>query len=153
MSLLVWLRGGSKGVNAFEAAILAQVETLLDPAMAERWRRRIAAIDLVQRHGGGQEIYLYQRQRGKVIFPPETAIVDDLRCIDFALVETRSGQAMSRLRATIGLMNGNLASIIFDRPSEHADIADVADLRAEILGPPFRDEDAGDASVDGWPAN
>jgi hypothetical protein len=152
MGLFAWLRGGTHSVNTFEAAILAEVEKLLEPEMASRWRARIDAINLVQRHTGGKDVFLYQSERKQPIFPEKTAIVDDSRLIDFALVETRSsGNAMSRLRATIGLMRGNLASIAFDKPSEHADLADVEDMRARLLGPPFRDPDSESRSADGWP--
>jgi hypothetical protein len=72
--------------------------------------------------------------------------------VDFAIVEARSqNHAPSRLRATISLYKGNMASIEFDRPSEHADLEEVEDFRAYLLGPPFPNSDAKDVSSDGWP--
>jgi len=149
MGFLDWFRAGSRQPNAFEDAILDQVQGLLSPDDARRFALRRKAINLVQRHGGGQEVNLYQRRGGKVVFPPETAVVGDPASIDFAEVETRSQDPMSRLRAVVGLHEGNLASIEFNRPTEHADTARVEEMRARLLGPPFRNPD--DDRGDGWP--
>lgn len=150
MGILDLFRAGARQPDDFENAILDQVQGLLSPDDARRFALRRKAINLVQRHGGGQEVNLYQKSGGKVVFPRETALVDDTASIEFAEVETRSrDDPMSRLRAIIGLHRGNLASIEFNRPTEHADLAHVEEMRARLLGPPFRNAD--DDTGGGWP--
>jgi hypothetical protein len=151
--IINWFRNGDARPNLFEIALLNEVEAILEPAMVARWRKRVAAINLVQRHGGGKEIQFYQRKNRAILFPDESSLFNHEECVDFAVVETRSqNHTPSRLRATISLFKGNMASIEFDRPSEHANLDEVEGFRAYLLGPPFPNSDAKDVSSDGWPA-
>ncbi len=152
MSVLGWLRGGDRRPSDFELALIEAVAGIVPAGDAERIRRRVSAINLVQRHGGGQEVIFYQLRRGKPVFPADTAVLDAPRSIDYALIETRSDEPTSRLRATLGLHRGNVASLEFNRPSKFAQLESVNEMRAHLLGPPFVDPDEAEDAMGGWPA-
>jgi hypothetical protein len=146
-----FFRGHGARLNAYEMAIIEAVARRLDTVGANRIRRRTRAINRVQRLLGGQDITLYQMRGGRPSFPADTAIVDQDGSVRFARAVVRSGDPMSRLRATIYLHDGNLSAVEFDRPSKFASADHIDEIQVTMLGPPFIDIDALEERT-GWPA-
>lgn len=59
-----WLRG-TRSFNSYEMNVLNAVMNCLDTQRAERLRRRINVINLVQRHDEGREIDAYHMKGGR----------------------------------------------------------------------------------------
>jgi hypothetical protein len=145
------LRGFGSRLEPFEMAIVEAAARELDAEAAEKLLRRASSINRVQRLFGGQDTTLYEMHDGRPTFPPQTAIVEHQGSIRFARVEVRAADPRSRLRARLFLHDGNLSAIEFDRPSKFADLSQVQEMRATILGPPFVDPDL-EEDKSGWPA-
>jgi hypothetical protein len=148
--LAVLRRSGSK-LDAYELAIVDAVARELSPADGRKLRERARAINLVQRQNGGQYTNLYQKKGGKVVSSAETTIAGLPRTARFAKVLVKSSDQLSRLQATLYMVNGNPFSIEFDRPTKFADANRIDDIKVTILGPPFTDPDEEEQAAGDWP--
>lgn len=70
------LRGGTTGFNSMEQKILHALMAQIDAGAAEKLRRRIDQIDLVQRHDGGREVNCYKMVNGKAVFDESTRLAN-----------------------------------------------------------------------------
>ncbi len=64
-SIVAFLRKGDSRFSILEAALLDEVERQLDEGRADRLRRRVESINLVQRSDGGREVNAYALKNGK----------------------------------------------------------------------------------------
>lgn len=120
-AILNLLRGYRTRFDAFERAILGGVREALPEHLRAAFDDRLGRINRIQPVVGGQEIILYDHRRGEVRFPESGRIVTTDDSIRIATVDLESDDDLSRLRANIYCGHGMLASITFNKPSEHAD--------------------------------
>ena len=149
--LLSLFRGYSSRLNPYELAIVDAVVEALPPSNGEKLRRYARAVNRVYRHDGGRIIYIYLMLGGKSLSPKETAISGLPRTAKFAKVLVKSSDDLSRLKAVLYLVDGNLFEIEFDRPAKFAEVGSIKATKVTILGPPFFDPDE-QRDVNGdWP--
>ena len=144
-------RGAAPGLDAYELAIVDAVASRLPLGDGQRLRKRARDVNMVQRLFGGMETNLYLKKGGKLLHPPETAITGLPRTARFAKFAVKSSDQLSRLKGTIHLVNGQLFSLEFDRPTKFADARKIDEIQVTILGPPFADPDAEAEAAGDWP--
>ena len=138
MGLFTWLRSqGAGSPTDYDRAVVAALADILPPDMAVKLRRRMDAIDGVERHHKGREVVLHIMDGGDAVFPAHLALFADDRTRRFASIESLSLHPPSRGRAIVCLTNGNLAQIHYDRPTKEADPDKVTEWQTRLLGPPF----------------
>jgi hypothetical protein len=125
------LKGGTRGFNGLERAVLTQASRALPQTLQRRWEQRIEAVNLVQRLDGGREVNCYVMKHGKPAFDDETRIdaAAGEKVLARFVVEGAPGTANS---GNLWLINGNLFSIEFDRPTEHAVFDAVSAVRVQL---------------------
>jgi len=131
-SLQRFFKAGTNGFNDFERLVLSKVVEALPFALQGRLQRRIEAVNLVQRLDGGREVNCFVMQQGKPVLPVETRIdaTAGEKSLAKFVVEGSAGTANS---GQIWLVDGNLFSLEFDQPTEHADANAVAGVRVELV--------------------
>lgn len=139
MKFLRWmaacLRGGSAGFTVLETAILDETARRLDADRADRLRRRIAAVNLVQRPDGGREANAYVLRRGRPTLDPAlrlSAEDGERRLATFSF----RGSDGRRLRGAAWLVDGQMFSLEFNGVTEHILDDPPEDLRVSILAEP-----------------
>jgi len=118
-SITSLLRKGAPGFSVLEAALLDEVERHLDVDRADRLRRRIESINLVQRLDGGREVNAYALKNGKPAFEEATRLIaedDERKLATFSFI----GANQISYEGTAWLVNGQLFSLEFNNPTEHA---------------------------------
>jgi hypothetical protein len=125
-------RGGTTGFNALEKKILNTVMSQLDAGSAEKLRRRIDQVNLVQRHDGGREVNCYQMMNGKPAFDQSTRLTntqDEQVFAEFSFTSMGDASFVGKM----WLVNGVFFSLEFDNPTEHAIDDEVKSLRVELV--------------------
>jgi len=123
--------GGTSGFNDFERFILSDIDRAMPSALQLRFRRRTEAVNLVQRLDGGREVNCFVMRHGRPVLEPETRIdaaIGEKSLAKF-VVEGPPGTANT---GQAWLVDGNLFSIEFDQPTEHADPTAVACVRVDL---------------------
>lgn len=129
-------RRGTPGFTDFESKVLAALADALTPAEMERLRERVKRINLVQRLDGGREVNAFAMQGGKPVLSEDTRL--DLSTGERPLAQiTIEGAPGTANMARVWLVDGNLFSIEFDDPTEHADVAAITSMHVT------RESDAG----------
>jgi hypothetical protein len=125
------LKGGTRGFSGLERAVLTQASRALPQTLQRRWEQRIESVNLVQRFDGGREVNCYVMKHGKPVLDDDTRIDDAAgeKVLARFVVEGAPGTANS---GNLWLVNGNLFSIEFDRPTEHAVLDAVTDVRVQL---------------------
>ncbi len=125
------VRAGTNGFNDFEFLVLREVVAALPSDLHRRMRERIEAINLVQRLDGGREINCFAIRKGKPVLPNETRIdaTDGEKSLAKFVVVGSMGTANS---GQIWLVDGNLFSLEFDQPTEHANASAVACVNVKL---------------------
>lgn len=118
-AIRAWLRGGTSGLCPLEAAILEEAARQLDPERAERLRRRVASINLVQRSDGGREVNTYVIKSGKPSFDDSTRISEDKKVRKFAKFQIVGANKVP-YKGSLWSVNGQFFSLNFDKATEHA---------------------------------
>jgi hypothetical protein len=136
-AILNLLRGYTLSFTDYERAVLEAVARELSGPLRARLARRIAAIKKVQRHDGGREVLAYQKMKGTIVFPDETRLTDENGSVMLASFAVRARSPMSALGGKVWVYNGNLASIDFNKPTEHAEVADIERIDVKV-GKAFR---------------
>ena len=149
--LIDGLRGHSSRLDPYELAIVDAVADRLSADDGAKLRKRARDINMVQRLLGGQETNFYEKRGGKLLQPSDTAIAGLPRTARFARILVKSADPLSRLKATMYLVEGRLFSLEFDKPTKFADASRIEDIAVTILGPPFADPDAEQARAGDWP--
>lgn len=130
-SLQRLFKAGTGGFNDFERVVLNRVVAALPRALQGRLQQRIEAVNLVQRLDGGREVNCFVMQQGKPVLQVGTRI--DATAGEKALakfvVDGPSGTANT---GQVWLVDGNLFSLEFDRPTEHADPSAVRNVRVDL---------------------
>lgn len=132
MAIINMLRGYRGSFNALECAILDELQRAIPEHVRRAFAQRLISINMVQPILGGQEINLYERRNGKILFGSEGRVVSTDASILIATVELHSADEMSCLTASLFCGNGVLTSLEFNRPSEHADIEKVSAMSVFI---------------------
>ncbi len=126
------LRGYRRSFNALERAILGEVQRAIPEHVRQAFAQRLIDINMVQPILGGQEINLYERRNGNVLFGNEGRVLSTDASILIATVELHSTDEMSCRTASLFCGNGVLTSLEFNLPSEHADIEKVSAMSVSI---------------------
>lgn len=124
-SLFALLRGYTTSFNDFEMAILHAAGLYLSEPLQARLAQRVGAIRRVHRLDGGREVIGYEKRNGKVVFPDETRVTGADGSVKLASFTVHAHSSMSRVKGTIWLNRGNLASLEFSLPTEHARAEDI----------------------------
>lgn len=132
MAIINLLRGYRRSFNALERAILDEVQKAIPEHVRQAFAQRLISINMVQPILGGQEINLYERRNGKILFGSDGRLVSADASILIATVELRSADEISCLTARLFCGNGVLTSLEFNLPSEHADIEKVSAMTVSI---------------------
>lgn len=126
------LRGYRRVFLPLEAGILAEVRSSLPEQVHPAFDDRLARINMIQPLLGGQEVNLYERRKGEVLFPASSRILSTDDSVRIATVELSSSDPMSRLKVRLHCGRGVLTSLEFDRPSEHAELENVTAMKVRI---------------------
>lgn len=136
LALLNLLRGYTTSFNEYENAILGAVAHNLPPHLCARFTKRISALRIIQRHGGGQEVIGYQKMKGKIVFPEETRLARDDGDLVLASFRVLAKSPMTALTGKLWLGQGNFCIMEFNKPSEHAEVEEIEGIEVE-MGPAF----------------
>ena len=121
-------RRGTPGFTEFESKVLSALSDVLTPTEMERLHERVKRINLVQRLDGGREVNAFAMQGGKPVLDEDTRL--DASTGEKALAKiTIEGPAGTANAAQVWLVDGNLFSIEFDDPTEHADASGISSIR------------------------
>jgi hypothetical protein len=121
-------RRGTSGFTEFESKVLSALSDVLTPTEMERLHERVKRINLVQRLDGGREVNAFAMQGGKPVLDEDTRL--DSSTGEKALAQiTIEGIAGTANKARVWLVDGNLFSIEFDDPTEHADTSGISSIR------------------------
>lgn len=129
--IIAFLRKGDSGFSLLEIELLGEVERHLDGDRANKLRRRVASINLVQRLDGGREVNAYALKNGKPAFDEATRLIaeDDVRKLaTFSFF----GANQIIYEGSIWLVNGQLFSLEFNNPTEHALDDYPADMKLSV---------------------
>lgn len=118
-SITAFLRKGDSGFSVLEAALLDEIKLQLDADRAERLRRRVESINLVQRLDGGREVNAYALENGKPVFDESVRLIADDEARKLATFSFVGGNEVAYI-GVAWLVNGQLFSLEFDNPTEHA---------------------------------
>lgn len=135
MSIFSWvgraLRSGSRGFSEYERLVLDAVAEHLPPGIAERFVRRVQAVNLVQRLDGGREVNCYAMQNGRAVLDSGTRV--DASTGERILARFRiDGTPQASNAGQVWLVDGNLFSIEFRDATEHAESSQVTAIAVEI---------------------
>lgn len=145
-----FFRGGDWGLDPYELAVIDALSRQVRADDGERLRTQARAINFVQRLDGGRIVYC--RIKGEKSDPSSLPKIENLpRTAKYAKVLVKSKDQLSRLRATIYLVKGQLFEINFNKPTKFANVENVDDFKVTILGPPFEDPDETEESAGDWP--
>jgi len=111
--------------------LLREAERQLDKPRAEKLRRRIESINLVQRVDGGREVNAYVMRDGKPFFDESIRLVADNGEKKLAAFSFRTSD--QRLyEGAMWLVNGQLYSLEFNNVTEHILELPPADVELSI---------------------
>ncbi len=130
--ILNTLRGYRRVFLPLEDGILAAVRSSLPEQVHSAFDDRLARINMIQPILGGQEVNLYERREGVILFPASSRILSTDDSIRIATVELSSSDPMSRLKVRLHCGRGVLTSFEFDRPSEHAELESVTAMKVRL---------------------
>lgn len=116
-SITALLRKGSPGFSVLETALLVEIGRHLDADRAEKLRRRVKSVNLVQRLDGVREVNAYAIENGKPLFDEATRLVADDNARKLAIFSFSSGNQIG-YAGTAWLVNGQLFSLGFNKPTE-----------------------------------
>jgi hypothetical protein len=121
-------RRGTPGFSDFEAKVLLALSEVLSPTEVERLRERVRRINLVQRLDGGREVNAFAMRGGRPVLDEDTRLDSSIGEKVLARI-TIEGPAGTANMAKVWLVEGNLFSIEFDEPTEHADTSAISSIR------------------------
>jgi hypothetical protein len=124
-SIFAFLGGFSTSFNDFEMAVVEAVGQQLSEALRKRMHLRIESLTRVHRFDGGREVIGYQKKSGKILFPDETRLTANDGSTLLASFTVHSRSSMSRLKGKVWLNHGNLTSLEFNLPTEHAEVGEI----------------------------
>jgi len=88
-------------------------------------------VNLVQRLDGGREINCFVMRKGKPVLEDETRIdgSQGQKQLAYVVIQGKPGTANS---GKVWLIDGDLFSLEFNYPTEHATSSEVEDIQVEI---------------------
>jgi len=123
-------KSGTTSFNPYEQRLVEAIRAALPARVRERFAERIASVNLVQRIDGGREVNCFSIIRRKAVLQDATRICDLPGEAILARV-TIVGPPGTANIADVWLVGGNLFSIEFSEPTEHADSSQVE--RIQVL--------------------
>lgn len=127
-------RPAAPSFTAFEKAVLEAVMGELDPPLCARFARRLAAVTRIRRADGGRQVGVYQKLKGRIVFPDETRLTaadGDVLLARFTMISRRT---LSALQGQVWLSDGNLSRLSFTQPTEHVQCDDIHRISAKLDG-------------------
>jgi hypothetical protein len=134
------LRGYDTKFLDIELRIFSELSNLLQPDDQIKLSKRLKNIQRISRLDGGREVLLYQFINKKPVFPAETKIFQKSGIVKIAEFEVKSDNRLTANKGFILISDGNIFSIDFRRPTEHAEIDDIISIEMKIVDEPY-DED------------
>lgn len=136
MKPLSWLTGVllgyTRGLTSFEHIILDAFVRALPKELAAKLALRVSQINRVHRLDGGREVNCYVMRKGKPHLPDETRISGESGESTLGCFHVDSPDALTKNSGYVLLVDGNLFSLMFREPTEHADVANVDRIRVDI---------------------
>ena len=130
-SIVAFLRKGDSRFSTLEAALLDEVERQLDEGRADRLRRRVESINLVQRSDGGREVNAYALKNGKPTCDEASRLIPEDGERRLATFSFFGGNQIG-YEGAVWLVNGQLFSLEFNSATEHALDDPPTDLKLSI---------------------
>jgi hypothetical protein len=127
-----FIRFGTASFTDYERRVLRAVEERLSTETGERFRKRINAVNLVQRIDGGREVNCFVIFKGRAILAEETRINSSSGEQILARFTVRGPLGTSNT-GNVWLVDGNLFSIEFNDPTEHADPGSIEKIDVEMI--------------------
>ena len=125
--------GGTSKFYPFEILILESVISAISGEKNLLLKQQLAVINLIQRHGEGREVNLYQMKSGKAAFDENLRIPDALEERLLARVSLKLPPKKDELNAEIWMTKGRIFSLEFDkRPKRFFEGTNVNDARPAI---------------------
>ena len=131
--LLSLIRGYDTKLSELELAIVDALCANISDEYCLKLKSRISYVNMIKRSDGGREVILYNRRRGVTIFNDDFAISKLPGASKFAKFKILSNDKMTKNNGYIILMNGNLASIEYKNPTEHAEISHIKEIEISII--------------------
>jgi hypothetical protein len=86
---------------------------------------------------GGREVIFYNSKRRRVVFNPEYSISEIEGVCSFAKFGIKSNDKMTKNIGKVYLIDGNLTSIEYKNPTEHADVFAIDKIDIVIVEKPL----------------
>lgn len=129
--ILRYFQAGTPGFNDYEMAILDAIAKQLSEESRERLQRRIEGVNLVQRLDGGREVNSYVMKGRHPMMEDSTRL--DSSAGEKLLAEFDVlGSIGTANSGKAWLVDGNLFSLEFDEPTEHARKKEISDVVVTI---------------------
>lgn len=137
MNRLAWLTGiflgFTRGFTPFECRVLEDLASCLSSDRAEKLRLRISQINRVYRLDGGREVNCYVMRSGKPVLPTETKIGFQQGESALAEFSVEADDLLTKNEGSIVLIDGNLFSLLFREPTEHASVDNVHGITFDVM--------------------
>lgn len=126
------LRPAVPSFTDYETAVLDAIMAELAPLLRARMAQRLAAITRIRRADGGRQVAVYQKVKGRVLFPDETRLTagDGDRLLARFTVSSR--RTLSALQGKAWLSDGNFSHLSFTQPTEHAQCDDIHRISVKL---------------------
>lgn len=122
----------SAAFTDYERAVLDAIAEALAPPLRERFAQRLAAVTAIRRRDSGRDIAFEQKAGGRLVYPAETRLSDVAGDALLARFTVSSRATLSSLQGKAWLIDGNLASLAFIHPTEHARVDDIHRITVKI---------------------
>lgn len=131
-ALLSLIRGFDTKFTDFELAVLDKLSESLDQNRRNRLQTRLSKIARVYRLDGGREVNMYDKTNNDPANSNESRLVLQDGEFKLAKFKIESSSSMTKMSGSIFLVNGNLFSISFDKPTEHAEVWEIASIEMKL---------------------
>lgn len=122
----------SAAITVYERAVLDAIGQALAPPLRERFEQRLAAVTAIRRRDSGRDVAFEQKVSGRLLYPVDTRLSDAPGDRLLARFTVSSRATLSSLQGKAWLIDGNLASLSFTHPTEHAQVDDIHRITVKI---------------------
>lgn len=131
-SFVSLFRAAAPSFTDYETAILDAIMGELPAPLRARLAQRLAAITRIRRADGGRQVAVYQKAKGRLLFPDETRLTADDGDRLLARFTVSSRRTLSALQGKAWLSGGNFSHLSFTQPTEHAQCDDIHRISVKL---------------------
>ena len=131
-SFVSLFRAAAPSFTDYEIAVLDAIMGELAEPLRARFAQRLAAVTRIRRADGGRQVGVYQKIKGRVVFPVETRLTADDGEILLARFTVSSRRTLSALQGKAWLSDGNFSRLSFTQPTEHAQCDDIHRISVKL---------------------